>query len=148
MNTLFSAITAAGVLVLIIGGIYTYVKAKRIAQMLNTAIEDIFIPSNPGDPSLFSQTINEILEGGAQRVGGHVQAAIKGSIGGTMKGLNSALEKEAIEGDPTLALAGALPKSLRKNPIAMIGLQMLAGKMTGANNKNNSHNGEQAKFSL
>lgn len=149
MLTLFAAISAGVSLLLLGGAIHVYRNAQRVSKNISETLESIFTPITPGEPSIFNQAVNEILEGGAQRVGVHVQAAIKGSIGGTMKGVNAALEKEAIDGNPTLALAGALPKSVKKNPLAMIGLQMLAQKIgNGGGNASSNNGATQAKFTL
>lgn len=146
MLTLFSGIAALASLLIFAGGVYTYVRVKRVSQSINETLESIFIPSNQGDMSLFTQTVNEILDGSAQRIGVSVQAAIRGSIGGSMKGVNAQLEQVAADSDPTLALAAQLPRSVKKNPLAMMGLQLLMQRTAG---KNASSNGNtQAKFSL
>lgn len=141
-------------LAILAGGVYIYVKITGMAQSFAYTIEDIFTPRSANEPSLFAQTVNEIAEGIAQKTGIHINAAIRGSLGGTMKGVNAALEEEAIAGDPALAVASALPKSLKKNPIAMIGLQMLMQKALSGTNasqqavNNNGHNNSQAQFNL
>lgn len=148
MTTLFAAISAMASLFMLAGGVYCYVRIKRVSQTINETLENIFVARNQDNMSVFTQTINEILDGSAQRIGYQVQAAIRGSIGGSMKGVNAQLEKVAADNDPTLAVAANLPKSLKKNPLAMAGLQFLLNRAGGGNTGGNNNQTSQAKFSL
>lgn len=151
MTTLLLAILAVISLANLTGGVLIYVRINRAFENASEAIQTLFETGRAGEPSYFNQTINEITDITAQKVGTSVQAAIRGSIGGTMKGVNAALEAEAIENDPTLAVVSALPKSLRKNQIAMVGLQMLMQKaFAGRSENKNGDNAPspQAQFNL
>lgn len=148
MTTLFAAISAMVSLFMLAGGVYCYVRIKRVSQTITETLENIFVARNQDNMSVFTQTVNEILDGSAQRIGYQVQAAIRGSIGGSMKGVNAQLEKVAADSDPTLAVAANLPKSLKKNPLAMAGLQFLLNRAGGGNAGGNNNQTSQAKFSL
>lgn len=148
MLTLLVAITALNSLLIIFGGCYVYKKANRVVHQVSEGLTSVFAPRIEGEPSLFVQIADQITENAASKIGIHTNAAIKGSIGGTMKGLNAALENEAIESDASLALAAALPKSLRKNPVAMMGLQQIMQRVMGQTAHNGSASTGQAKFKL
>lgn len=138
---------------LLTGGVFVYVKARRFVEDTQENITALFTPENEGQLSAIGQMLDCFSQSVAERIGVTVQAAIRGSIGGTMKGVNAALEKEAIEENPNLAMMQALPKSLRGNPIAMMGLQAILSRMgsgsSGPRNKQiASPNNGQVKFNL
>lgn len=111
------------------GGIYAYVKVRGASRVVEGFVSELFISQAEGEPPAIIKGIAAISEDMAQRIGISTQAAIRGSIGGTMKGINHALEEEAVAQDPGLALMNALPKSLKKNPLAVMGLQAILSKM-------------------
>lgn len=103
-------------------------KANNVVQDVSGAVEYYFASPNPDTPSIAIQFIEQVSAITAEKIGVSTQAAIRGSLGGMMKGVNAELEQEAINADPSLSLAKALPKSLRKNPLALMGLQLLMNK--------------------
>jgi hypothetical protein len=93
--------------------------------------------SAPDDktPSPLAQLIDNVAAVVASRAASSAMAVIRGSIGGTMKGVNSEAISEASQMSPGLALAATLaPKQFRrlgKNPLALRGLDGLLGKIVG-----------------
>lgn len=150
MLTLFAGMIALTCLLILIGGVYAYFKARSMVREGIEAGNYYFASPDPDTPSPFVAFVGYVAEITAQKIGVSTQAAIKGSLGGSLKGINAELEAEGIASDPSLALVSALPKSLKKNPIAMIGLQALINRfMASSGAGHNSNNPQaQAKFNL
>jgi hypothetical protein len=150
MLTLLAGLIAITCLVILIGGVYAYFKVRSLGNEAVEAVNFYLTSPSPDSPSPLLAFIAQVSEITAQKIGMSTQMAIKGSLGGTMKGINAQLEQEAIASDPSLALTQALPKSLRKNPIAMIGLQALVNKFMASSGAGHfsSNNHEQTKFNL
>jgi len=122
-------------ILLMTGGIYVYKKTTSLAAEVGQAFEDYFKPSGEDQLSDFSRTVDSIAYVFADKMRVSTVAAVKGSLGGSQKAINAALEQEAIEEDPSLAMTQVLPKSLRKNPLAMMGFKAIMNKMVqGAGN--------------
>lgn len=137
------------------GGVYASRKASNAYNQITDLFAEIFQPVSPDHPSIFQESVEAITDGIAQKTGSSIQAAIRGSLGGSAKSLNHELEQEAIAADPSLALMEYLPKSLKKNPIAMLGLQRVVGNFlsgSGGGSKKieagKNGSGGQAKFNL
>jgi len=136
---------------LLLGGAYVVVKSRQHYKDTVKALEAFVTAPSQNEPSDFAKVCDNIAELFANRTGVVVQAALRGAMGGTMKGVNAALEKQAIEENPQLSLAEALPKSLKKNPLALMALQSIMSKvMAGSSGSSGSSgNGHQhAKFQL
>jgi len=136
------------------GGVYAYVATTRkvkayIVQGVK-AFEDFATSQDENTPSDFAKLTDSIASVFAQRIGTTVQAHIKGAMGGTMKAVNAELEQEAISGNPQAAIIAALPKSLRKNPLAQVGLTSIIQKILSGSGPGSGNNGSnsQAKFNL
>lgn len=136
----------------LLGGLYyAYRKVDNEVMSAHTWLSTFFADRGEGQGSFFTEAVGNISEDFSQRVGVTVQAAIRGSRGGQMKGVNSALEQVAVEENPELGLLEALPKSLRKNPIAMLGLQALTNRMRSqaqGTPGTNGHQSSQTRFNL
>lgn len=150
MLTLFVVILAVTQICLLGIGVTFYVKARRTSKLVTGTLSDIFLPQAEGRSSVAGEAVQEIGEQLAQRIGLTVQQAIKGSIGGSMKGINAALEQEGAAANPDAAILAALPKSLKKNPVALMGLQAIMSKLSGGSSPQASggQNNGQAKFNL
>lgn len=141
---LFLVIALLGTQVILVsGGIYYGNKAIRAVRQTQRVLSELFIPKNEGEASAVGQAASQYIEFISEQIGVKTQAAIRGSIGGSMKGINAALEQEATSDNPNLAIMQALPKSLKKNPVAMIGLQKIMEKVmnNSMNNQNTGNNG-------
>lgn len=111
-----------------------------------------------GDSSEFVQLVDKVSEVFGSRVSSSVMAALRGSAGGTTKAITQALEQEAVNGDPAMSMMSALSpnltKKLGKNPLALMALQGIVGKIMSDKNQprsysnNNGHNSAQAQFEL
>lgn len=127
-------------------------KGARIIQENVRVIEDFIVGENPGEPSDLVKACHFLAEDVGQRVGLTVNAGIRGSMGGMMQGLNRDLEQVAIDQDPNLALVQSLPKSLKKNKMAMEGLMYLIQQNKFAGSASHNSNGgsgrSQVKFNL
>lgn len=137
------------VTVLLSGGVYAYVKARRVSS----DVIDYFTPGAEDGISPFGQIVNQVAEITAQRLGITVQAAIRGAQGGQSRAIVKALEDEAEAEVPELALMELLPKSLKKSPKAQMGLQLLinkimSGKKSAGRNNGRSQGIEQQSFNL
>lgn len=134
-----------------------FAKIRTAFRSIEEGISGYFQLYGEGDnqTSGFTETVSGISDIIAQKVGMSTQMAIKGSMGGSMKALNKELEQEAMAENPNLAMAEFLPKSLRKNPLALMGLnsimQKYAGSIlsggSGSGSGSDNHTG-QAKFNL
>jgi len=136
------------------GGYYVYNKARTNFTDIQNSLEDYFTSGREGEISPFGRLVEQCAEVTAQRLGTTVQAAIRGSLGGTMTKMVPALEQEAIEANPELAFIDVLPKSLKKSPLALQGLQLLMNRLMAnqgqaAENKGNNHkSSSQTSFTL
>lgn len=150
MIALFSGITALISIVILTFGVIAYVKARRTIQEASEALFSFFESESPDNPPPFMQLVGQVSEITAQKIAYSTQMAIKGSFGGTMKGVNSELEAVAVDNDPSAAMLQMLPKSTRKNPLAMAGLNILINKMlTGSGGSTPANgSGSQTKFNL
>jgi len=110
-----------------IGGYYAY-KNNRSINESSRAVAQFFSAESETSGSDFSQVVNWIVEQLATKIGTSVNMSIKGAFGGSTKQLNKELEQVAIEQNPQLALLDILPKSTKKNNLAMLGLQMLMSR--------------------
>lgn len=136
---------------LLSGGVYAYAKARNVVANTQETIFGLATPEIEGQLSPIGQMFDTVSTDMANKIGVTVQAAIRGSMGGTMKGVNAELEQLAIDNNPAAGLAQALPKSLRKNPLAMMGAEILLQKiMSGQSGSRagNNNNGKQVKFNL
>ncbi len=114
-------------------------RAKRGLQTRVVYYEEMFesfiTAPKEGDPSPLSTMLDSIAVIFSQRISSSLQAAFRGMLGGTMKGLNASLEGEAVESNPQLSLVNMaspqLAKRLGKNPLAMMVLDRLIGKVLG-----------------
>lgn len=153
MLALMIAILLAQVII-IAGGYYVIRKISAIICKSTALLQSIFLPPMDGESSAFGQAVDQITDSISQKIGVTTQAALRGSLGGTMKAVNAELEREAVSQDPAAAALQALPKSLKKNPVAMIGLQSIMSKFLQGNTSgsggifNSGNNGNQAKFNL
>lgn len=141
------------VTVLLSGGVYAYVKVRRVSSDVSQALTDYFTPGAEDGISPFGQLVNQVAEITAQRLGITVQAAIRGAQGGQSRAIVKALEGEAAEEIPELGMMELLPKSLKKSPAAQVGLQLLinkimAGKKSAGRNNGRSQGIEQQSFNL
>lgn len=89
----------------------------------------VFSKPDPNSDPLIHQIINLNADLTGQRVAQSLFNQQKAAVGGSIKGINSALEAEAIEAYPDMAIAQALQKALPKNQIAQAGLGMLIKKI-------------------
>lgn len=135
--------------VLLIGAGVVYVRSTKNFAELHQGFKNYFSPQGQNNASPFGETLDAITDVMAQKIGVTVQASIRGAMGGTMKGVNHALEDVAREENPSLAMMDALPKSLKKNPIALMGLQALIARSGGSGGSGGTRgNGSQAQFKL
>jgi hypothetical protein len=130
---------------------FAYFKCSRLVDNLKAQVLGFVTTDTAGTLSPLGKSIEAITQSFADRIGVVVQASIRGAIGGSMKGLNNQLEAEALRENPQLALANILPKSLKKNPAALMGLQLLMNKVAAGSGKNSGNTGgadKPAKFNL
>lgn len=123
---------------------------KRFDEVIEQFSEFI-TPGSNGDASPFGQVVDSVTDMLADKIGVRIQAATRGSAGGSAKALNAGLQEVAMQEDPNLALMQSLPKSLRKNPMALMGLQAILSRAAAGNMRSpgGPGNGQaQAKFSL
>lgn len=136
------------------GGYFVYKKARSGIQEVGEAFNEYFSADPSTGISPFGQLVEQIAEVQAARLGTTIQAGIRGSLGGQMKGIVPALEAEAVQAYPELGIAEVLPKSLKKSPVAQVGLQLLIEKLmkggagSGRNGRGSAPAGGQAKFNL
>lgn len=134
-----------------------FAKVRNAVKSTQEEIAGFFELRGEGEhqTSGFSEVIAGVTDIAAQKIGVTTQMALKGSMGGATRALNKELEAEAIAENPGLAMAELLPKSLKKNPLALMGLnsifqKYLAGGLgggAGTGGGGASDNG-QAKFNL
>lgn len=108
----------------LVGGIHVYRQIQKAKKEYQAFLE-VEANGSPRYVNLYGQFTEDI----SKRAAVSVQKALAGSLGGQMKGINAALEQEAMEENPGLSLAEFLPKKLKKNPLALMGLQAVYQKM-------------------
>lgn len=138
-------------------GTYNLVQVKRTNDRYDKFSEDLvaFItPPNSETPSDFNKILIEIASIFADRYRVAMTSAANGAQGAAVRDVNRGLEEIAVAADPSLAVAQVLPKSLKKNPLALAGLNMLMqnvmskqGSQVPGENGSRSM-GSQVKFNL
>jgi len=131
-------------------------KSDERYQETSGYIAQFFNPKGKDQPSPFGEVVDSVSEVFADKLGTRIQAGIRGQLGGNVKGLNRGLEEVAMQEDPSLAVLDSLPKSLKKNPVAMMGLQSIVSRIMasqsngspGQSGNGTGSGGGQAKFSL
>lgn len=134
-------------------GLVQNAKISRRLESYQDGITTFFTAETEGQGTAFNQVVNQICDVIATKQAVSTQAAIRGALGGSQKAINHELEQVAIAENPELGMLDALPKSLRKNPIAMMGLQALMNKQfSGAGGSPAGHSPSRqngrAKFNL
>ena len=156
MLTVALILISAGVLIHLGVGVYSVaqtIKARRNYENMVEGFRAFITPDGPETISDFNKTIYEIASIFADRYRTALTAAERGAQGAAARDINRGLEEVAIAQNPALAVAGALPKSLQKNPLAAAGLNMIIQNimskqtMPGPGSGSNGSN-SQAKFDL
>jgi len=129
------------------------VAGYRLYKGIVEGIQDYFNPRGKDQLSPFGETVGNIAEVLGNSTGHGVQRAISSSLGGTMKGATAELEKQAVAENPNLALMGMMPKSIQKNPLAMIAMQQLMSRGNilgggGGNGSSNTVSSNQGAFDI
>ena len=124
-------------------------KYRRLVQGIN----DYIPPSAPDQPSDFNQTLDQIAILFADRFRITMTAADRGAAGAAARDLNRGLEEYAAEQSPVLSLVNQMPKSLKKNKLAMAGLDFmlqkaLSGQPGSGSGSGGSNGSNQMKFGL
>lgn len=136
-----------------IGWTYAGVKVYRKITRFNESV-DYFFTGQAGDKgSAFNQAINDISDVFAVKFSQATMASARGQLGGQAKAMNAEFEAIAKEGNPQLTLLDVLPKSLKRNPVAMQGLgmvlqKMMAGQLANNNNAHYAGDNQPVKFHL
>lgn len=145
----------AGIIILAGGAVVGIREVRGLNEKLDNydrAFTNFFTSPGPDQMSPFTQVICEVSTIIAKEQAVVTQAAIRGSLGGQQRAMNENLEAVAISEDPNLAFAQVLPKSLKRNPLALMGLQAIMrnmGRGPGSPGPNGSGIiGDQAKFKL
>jgi len=127
-------------------------QVKSTYNDIEQGFRAFFQAESEGTPSAFGQTVSAVGEIIGGKVAGGVTHSLNTSLGGTMKGVNAELEAQALAENPTLAALELMPKSMKKNPKAMLGLAQILNNVlnsskgqNGSNTSNSSHN---LKFDL
>jgi len=116
---------------------------------LDNDVTEVFSSPSPDMPSIFSQVVNQVADIIGEKQALVTQASIRGALGGQQRALNRDLEEIAVQEDPGLALTQILPKSLKRNPLALMGLQsILSRRSPGSSPGSNTNNGGQVRFKL
>lgn len=139
-------------LILAIGVIYEVHRIRAKSDRVTESIAAIFEASGDNGSSEAGRVIDEITSNFSQKIATAVYNTMRGSMGGTMKAVNAELEQTAIAENPALGVMEILPKSLKKNPVAMLGvqslLQRLIGQNTGSVEASRPAGNGQIKFTL
>lgn len=139
-------------MILLGGGYHVHRQIREAKKEVRTFLE-VEANGSPRYVNLYGQFVEDI----SKRAAVSVQKALAGSLGGQMKGINAALEQEAMEVNPGLTLAEFLPKKLKKNPLALMGLQsvyqkmaasLIAGNQAAGGNGKPAAGSDQARFEL
>ena len=157
MLTLAIILISVGILIHISTfAVSAYVVVKNYRQLAEQW-DNFFAQNSADEPSNFSKIICQIADVCAERTRVAVMAAFQGSQGAAVRDATRGLEQVAAEGDPRLAVAAALPRGLKKNPLALAGLNMLVQNMLAKGNLHGNIPGEipsngskssQVKFNL
>jgi len=128
----------------------SHVKTNRRIDNISEGFTEFFTSQDKDGYTNFAKTVSWTSEAIGQSVGRYFVAAERGASGGTMKGVNKELERVAVQENPELAVLDVLPKSLKRNPLAMLGLQAIMSKQRGSNIIPSQINGssQQVKFDL
>lgn len=90
-------------------------------------------PVDEKTASPFASLVDQVAQVFSSRFGSTLTAVIRGSLGGTQKGVNSEAYQEAIKDNEGLALldvvSPSVSKRLGKNPLAVMALQALLSKV-------------------
>lgn len=116
------------ILVSLIGGGAYVVKRISGLESRVQVFEDFFTPEGEGLPSPLGKLIGETGGFVASQVTDGVSKTLHGAIGGSMKGVTAELEQQAVADNPALAIMAGMPKSIKKNPLAMLAMQTLINK--------------------
>lgn len=112
-------------------------RLRRWEQGIGDTFREWVTATDEKTPSPFAQLVDKVSAVVAGHVGNSVTAAIRGALGGTMKGINAEEQGALIDGSPALGLvstlAPKLARKLGKNPQAVAVLQSLLGGLTGGN---------------
>jgi len=111
--------------------VYALAKAHSLILSVYQSVNDFFEPAGKDQLSPWGEVINAFTANVGNEVGHGVQRALSQSMGGTMKGATAELEQRAIAENPNLAVMGMLPKSIQRNPLAMIAFQQIMNKGIG-----------------
>jgi len=141
----FFAIVQVGIAAFTAAFVYRWISG------ISKGFGEFFIEVDQDGVSQFGHFVNELAEASATRIGQNVRAGINGSIGGTMKGVVAELEQAGAESAPELALLSQLPKSIKKNNLAMAGLQWflqnkIGGLGAGSGSGGNGKQSDQGRF--
>jgi len=135
--------------------VYALAKAHSLILSVYQSINDFFEPAGKDQLSPWGEVVNAFTANVGNEVGHGVQRALSQSMGGTMKGATAELEQRAIADNPNLAVMGMLPKSIQRNPLAMIAFQQimnkggLSGLGGGAKSGGDNHSpGNQGVFNI
>lgn len=127
------------------------VKTNRRLDDYSEGFKDFFTAESEAGGTAFNQSVNQFADIIAEKLALTTQAAIRGSMGGVQRTINQGLEQTALDANPALGAMELLPKSLRKNPLAMAGLQTLMQQTMGGKQQNrpsDNGNSNQVKFSF
>lgn len=137
---------------LLFGGYLVYRAACRSRDRLESDLRSFFEASPDGGASDFAKSVDAMADIFAGRIGVTIQGSIRGILGSQAREISRGLEQTAIEQAPELGIMGMLPKSLKKNPLALAGLQGLLSRILqggqGAHTGAVKNSEPAAKFNL
>lgn len=139
---------------LIAQSLLTGLVVVRLVRKYNDVVQNFkafFEQPGPDKPSDFQQVADQLSVIFADRVRIAFQAVDRGARGAAQRDINRGLEDVAVEEMPALAIAQALPKNLKKNPLAEAGLNLLLQRlMSGGIGGGDGSSGRstQARFNL
>lgn len=138
---------------LAVGWTVSVVRLSREARLLKDQVNFFFTVQTGEQGTAFNQAINDMGDVFATKYGQAMMAAMRGQMGGQARALTTELEDVARAENPQLALLDMLPKSLKKNPVAMTGLNVLlqrvmAGQQASGSVTTPGGNHGQVKFNL
>ena len=134
--------------------IYAVIKEK---QRISNSWSEYFDQTAADEPSNFAKTVSQIADMAAERTRISLMAADRGQQGAAVRDATRGLEQVAIENNPGLAVAQLMPKALKKNKLAEVGLGYLIqnimskqgqGAVPGLGNNGSGIHGHQPKFDL
>lgn len=128
------------------------VKFMRRYNAFVMGVNDFFYQETPDTPSDFNKVLDQTAILFADRYRIAMTAVDRGQQGAAVRDVNRGLEDLAVENNPALAVAQNLPRSLRKNNLAMAGLNILVNSIMqnkgGGNGGGNMVSTRQVKFDL